>query len=208
MDEHRNDEAQHEPESSERRAENEAAAAGRQAGEQAREVAQQARERAEGGRDAAAGQVKDTADALHSAADSLHEAEHDSLASYVDQLAHDLGGLSESLRQKSLDELMTDARHLARSNPTLFLSGAFASGLFLGRFARSSDRHEHRQHEEHEAGTFAGADDESARATAPEDLGGRPAPDVTPRQDLEAGGEHDPRRPDDPSAPPSSIEIP
>jgi hypothetical protein len=85
-----------------------------------------------------AGQADTLARALGETADRLKNEHQDSLASYTTHIASTVESLAERLRSSSVDELASDARRLAHSNPTLFLAGSVALGFGLTRFLKAS----------------------------------------------------------------------
>lgn len=101
----------------------------------------EARAKAEMGRDQAVGQMESLAHAARVAADDLRNSQHDALSQYVGSVASSVGQLADSLRHKSVDELIRDVEGIARRNPGLFIAGSVAIGLGIARFAKaSSDR--------------------------------------------------------------------
>lgn len=85
-----------------------------------------------------AGQADTLARALGETADRLKSEHQDSLAAYTTHIASTVESLADRLRNSSVDELATDARRLAHSNPTLFLAGSVAIGFGLTRFLKAS----------------------------------------------------------------------
>ena len=82
------------------------------------------------------------ADAATAAAEDLHEHHQEGLSRYVSEIADSVSSIAGSLRHKSVDELVHEVGAIARKNPTLFLAGSVAVGLGIGRFARSSAKHQ------------------------------------------------------------------
>jgi hypothetical protein len=78
------------------------------------------------------------AQAVRQTTQQLRNDHHDTLAGYVEQAANQMERLSERLRNKDVAELMRDAQRLAKSQPLLFVGGAFAVGLLAARFFKSS----------------------------------------------------------------------
>ena len=70
----------------------------------------------------------------------LRNDQHDTLAQYIDQVADQLERFASSVREKSVNELMQDVRHLGQRQPALFIGGSFAVGLLAARFLKSSQR--------------------------------------------------------------------
>ena len=78
------------------------------------------------------------ASAVRQSTTQLRNDNHDGLAEYVERAADHLEQFSNSLRDKSADELMRDVRDMARRQPALFIGGSFAVGLLAARFLKSS----------------------------------------------------------------------
>ena len=68
----------------------------------------------------------------------LREERHDTIAGYIDKAADQIDNWSRRLRDKDIDELMSDVQRLARRQPAVFISSAFALGLVGARFFKSS----------------------------------------------------------------------
>ncbi len=104
-------------------------------------------------RQQAASGLDAVADAADAAAENLDEHDQQGLSRYVTEIADSVASLANSLRHKSVDELVHDVEAIARKNPTLFIAGSLAIGLGVGRFARASakgqnvgERHERDAH--------------------------------------------------------------
>lgn len=108
------------------------------AAQRVRGVADRVRAGAESQKEGVAQRVGGTADVLRDTARQLQERYENSIARYVEQLAGALANFSDSINDKSAEELLGDVQSLARRNPALFVGGALAAGILLGRFARSS----------------------------------------------------------------------
>src|SRR4029434_5785390 len=78
------------------------------------------------------------AEAVRSSTQKLREERHDTIASYVDTAANHLENWSRSLREKDVDELVSDMQRLARRQPLGFTGSAFALGVVGARFLKSS----------------------------------------------------------------------
>ncbi len=63
-------------------------------------------------------------------------------ADYADQLADRVEQLTSYVRNRNIGELAGDVEQLARREPALFFGGAFAVGLVVGRFLKSSGRNQ------------------------------------------------------------------
>ena len=83
----------------------------------------------------ALGQV---ANAVRSSTQKLREERHDTIAGYIDKAADQIDNWSRRLRDKDIDELTSDVQRLARRQPAVFISSAFALGLVGARFFKSS----------------------------------------------------------------------
>lgn len=57
---------------------------------------------------------------------------------YMEQAADRVDHLAQYLDQRNVDEILRDARQMARRRPELFAGSLFVAGLMLGRFLRSS----------------------------------------------------------------------
>jgi hypothetical protein len=100
------------------------------------------------------------ASAVRQTTDNLRKEQHDTLAQYVDRAADQLDRFSTALREKDIDQLLQDARQLARRQPALFIGGSFAVGLLAARFLKSSQR----DGSGHYDGRQSGWGDDAARA--------------------------------------------
>ena len=82
--------------------------------------------------------IDSVAGAVRSSTQRLREEHHDTLASYVENAANQIEGWSRRLRDKDIDELLTDVQRFARRQPAVFIGSAFAAGLVAARFFKSS----------------------------------------------------------------------
>jgi len=80
------------------------------------------------------------AQAVRQSTQQLREQNHDTLADYAEQAADQIERFSQRLRDKDIGEMLSDVQGLARSQPALFIGGAFALGLVGARFFKSSAR--------------------------------------------------------------------
>jgi hypothetical protein len=83
----------------------------------------------------ALGQV---ANAVRSSTQKLRDEQHHTMAGYIDQAADQIDNWSRRLKEKDINELMSDVQQLARRQPAVFISSAFALGLVGARFFKSS----------------------------------------------------------------------
>ena len=122
-----------------------------QAKEQAGALAEEAKQQAQGQLAAqktrATDGLRSLSTALQEASSQLREEDQDALARYTDTAAEQLGQFAELLRERSVGELLREAKRYARREPALFLGGAVVLGFFGGRFLRSSRPGRSRYHE-------------------------------------------------------------
>ena len=113
-----------------------------QALEQATKLRDQATERArsaaEQGKTRATETIDNLARAAHDAAGSLEEQVGPQIGQYAHRAADALDSLSDSLRNKSVDELLDDARNFARRSPAVAIGAAVAVGFALSRFLKAT----------------------------------------------------------------------
>jgi len=107
--------------------------------EDARAAVDAAREQVQSGKHQAADRAEDLADAAADMAATLSERDLQGLASLAQSLSDNLAGLAHGLQNRSIDELLSDARDLARNNPSMFLFGSVAIGFGLSRFLKASN---------------------------------------------------------------------
>jgi hypothetical protein len=110
------------------------------------------------------------ADALRNAGANVNESD-DAVARYMDRLAEGVERTAAYLDQKDVNEILHDAREMARRRPELFVGGLFIAGLMLGRFLRSSAAEEGYEDWEdlpgYAGGGGTGSYDSTYRATNP-----------------------------------------
>jgi hypothetical protein len=83
------------------------------------------------------------AEAVRSSTQKLRDERHDTMATYVDKAADQIETWSRRLREKDVDELVSDVQRLARRQPAVFIGSAFALGLVGARFLKSSRQNEY-----------------------------------------------------------------
>ncbi|HVG00037.1 MAG TPA: hypothetical protein VND68_09380 [Chloroflexia bacterium] len=71
---------------------------------------------------------------------SLNMQDQGAVAEYMDRAAWQLQRFSDYLQEKDLRDLVIEAEHFARRQPTMFLAGGFLLGLLGARFLKSSAR--------------------------------------------------------------------
>lgn len=105
--------------------------------EVAGQASKEAKTKAEGAKSYAADEMEDLSHVAEAAADALSDENHEKLSSYVNDMASYVGNMADSLRNRSADDLVHDAKSMARKNPTLFIAGGIALGLGIARIAKS-----------------------------------------------------------------------
>lgn len=96
-------------------------------------------EHAETAKNRAAGEVDNLADAADAIASSLSEHDHEGLAEFARRMSDELSTMAGRLQSRNIEDLVHDARELARNNPSMFLFGSVAIGFGLARFLKASD---------------------------------------------------------------------
>ena len=82
--------------------------------------------------------LESVSEAVRTTTQKLRENQHDAIAGYVDRAADQIDQWSQRLRDKDIQELITDVQQLARRRPAVFIGSAFALGLLAARFLKSS----------------------------------------------------------------------
>ena len=77
------------------------------------------------------------ADALRQTGANVNEAD-DSVGRYMERAAQGVERMAAYLDEKDVNQILHDAREMARRRPEVFVGGLFIAGLMLGRFLRSS----------------------------------------------------------------------
>jgi hypothetical protein len=85
----------------------------------------------------AIGQVTGVAQALRKTAEGLSH-ENETIGRYAEQAAEQVERFAETVRERSLGDLVADVDDFARRQPTVFLVGAVAAGFIVGRFMAAS----------------------------------------------------------------------
>jgi hypothetical protein len=100
-------------------------------------IKQDGKQKIESTKRTAADQIDQVAQALTRAGEELGQSQP-TLANYASQFATNVSSFATRLRDGNMDDLVTDARELARRNPGLFLLGGVALGFAVSRFLKAS----------------------------------------------------------------------
>jgi len=109
--------------------------------------------------------IGSVAQALHQAANQLNEQNQDVAARYTDTAAERIERFADSLRDRNVDELVSQAEQYARRQPELFVGGAIALGFVLARFLRTSGN---RTAQRGARSSYAGRDGYGTQAGGPQ----------------------------------------
>ena len=102
------------------------------------EAQEQAKSAVETRKEQAVEGLEGIAQAFRQTGETLRTTEQGTVADYSEQVANQIERLSSFLSERNVDQLLGDAESYARSRPEIFLGGAFALGLLVGRFIKSS----------------------------------------------------------------------
>ncbi|MGI9174486.1 MAG: ATP synthase F0 subunit B [Rhodothermales bacterium] len=108
------------------------------AGELAEQAKQQATSQIATQKERASSSLSSISKALHDASGTLRDEDQGAVAGYVDDAAGQLEQFADILQNRSVGELLDEAKRYARREPALFLGGAMVIGLFGARFLKSS----------------------------------------------------------------------
>ena len=113
-----------------------------QAQQKAKEITSQAQEQAKSAvatrKEQAVEGLEGLAQAFRQTGESLRSSDQGTVADYSEQVANQIERFSSFLGERDVDQLLGDAEVYARRHPEIFLGGALALGLLLGRFIKSS----------------------------------------------------------------------
>lgn len=101
------------------------------------------REQLEAGKSTAANQAEKVANVIQQAASQLKENNLRSLADYTSEIGTTIKSFSDRLQNRSVEELVTDIRDMARRNPTAFVLGSVVIGIGISRFFKASAERRH-----------------------------------------------------------------
>jgi hypothetical protein len=96
----------------------------------------------EEGMTSAASVASDASDALDETAASLYARGQEGLSQAASAMSRRLSQLADYLEGRSTDELVREARRVARDNPAMFIAGGLALGIALSRFFKASSGRE------------------------------------------------------------------
>lgn len=114
--------------------------------------------------------LENVTQAVRSSSQRLRDEKHETIASYFDQAVDQIDIWSRRIKEKDLDQFVTDVQRLARRQPAVFIGSAFALGLLGARFLKSSRPENELGTESHRTRDGGGnyrsaASDRSARTT-------------------------------------------
>lgn len=116
---------------------NAARAIASQASELGSNIAEEVGHAAEDQKARGADAIRELAGALKSAAGAF-DSPSPAIAGYVRDAAGQIDGLSASLKDRSVNELISAASNLARERPVAFFAGAVAAGFAVSRLLKAS----------------------------------------------------------------------
>jgi hypothetical protein len=122
-----------------------------QAGDQLSEVTEKAKSFAAEQKDVAGDQLGSVADAISKVANELQE--QPVIAGYASDLAGGIKRVSETVKNRNVDELLAMAEDFGRTQPVAFLGAAALAGFVASRFVLSSSHR--RQSPGSGTGTFS-----------------------------------------------------
>ena len=96
------------------------------------------REQVESGKQAAASQTEKVVNVIEQAASQLRDSNLRTLADYTSEIGSSIKSFSDGLQNRSVDELVSDIRDMARRNPTAFILGSVVLGIGISRFFKAS----------------------------------------------------------------------
>lgn len=108
------------------------------AGQAMDQVKSQVQTQASSQKDRAVDTLGGMAQALHKAGQQISQDNQPVIGGLLDKAGSQIDQVSGYLRDRDVNGLVQDAENLARTQPALFLGGAFVLGLALARFLKSS----------------------------------------------------------------------
>lgn len=119
------------------------------------------REQLEAGKRTAASQAEKVANVIEQAASQLKENNLRSLADYTSEIGATIKNFSDGLQNRTVDDLITDIRDMARRNPTAFILGSVVIGIGISRFFKASG--ERRQQGDSDSHSYSSRGSENER---------------------------------------------
>jgi len=78
------------------------------------------------------------AQAVRQSTQHLREQQYDTVAQFVERAADQIERFSNHLRQRDLNDLVSEAQRFARQQPAVFIGSSFAAGMLAARFIKAS----------------------------------------------------------------------
>lgn len=101
------------------------------------QASDKAREYALLGKDRAVGAIDNVTKLIDDAADAIEEKVGPNYGAYVRRASETLAGVSTTLQDKDVDELLDDAREVIRKSPALAIGAATALGFVIARIVKA-----------------------------------------------------------------------
>lgn len=125
------------------------------------EIRDAARQQAEGmfnrQKSVAAEQTEKLATVFRKMAKEFDQQDQYYFSGYANNLARCTDGISQRLREKDLEGLVSQVQEYSRRQPAMFIGGAIAAGFILSRFLRSSSERSMTTHARHDNGPSPGS---------------------------------------------------
>ena len=118
-------------------------AAGEMGHEMKEKAAGIAERKLEEGKEMGAQNLEQASQAFRDTAETLREDNFESLARGTEWTAERIDMATRYFRDRSVEDIMHDMRHLARENPMMVLGGALMAGFLTARFLGSSSKERH-----------------------------------------------------------------
>src|SRR5215211_3190678 len=78
------------------------------------------------------------AQAVRESTHHLREQQYDTVAQFVERAADQIERFSNHLRERDLNDLVSEAQRFARQQPAVFIGSSFAAGMLAARFIKAS----------------------------------------------------------------------
>lgn len=115
---------------------------GRKAEELRDQALGKAQDYAEMGKEKATGALDSMARLLDNTAGSIDESLGDTVGGYVHRAADAINEFADSLRDKDVEELLSEARDMVKRHPAIAIGAAAAAGFLIARVLRSGGSEE------------------------------------------------------------------